>query len=190
MNWRGRSSLEWGEPQHMRPERPQERTGREPPAGSPTDGDPADPVLSDPLLDAVAGDAHAGPANVAAIRAEQRDVATRDADQLLVVQGGPGTDRAGLALRRVAWLLDRFGDRLGSDDILVVGPSAAFLRRLRELAPDLDGEMTSVPLSGLGPRVRASRLDPPDLRRLKGDRRLRRVIKRALRHHERIPTAA
>src|SRR4029453_5672154 len=72
-----------------------------------------EPILTDALLDAL-GSARSGELGdiVATIQAAQYDVISRDLNQLLVVQGGPGTGKTVVGLHRVSWLLFNRRDRL------------------------------------------------------------------------------
>ena len=148
------------------------------------------PVVSDTLLDAL-GETRSGALRdvVASIQRDQYDVITRDPDQVLVVQGGPGTGKTQVGLHRVSWLLHNHRDRIGPGDVLVVGPNPAFVRYISTVLPALGDQATvQLPITALGPRVRIGRTDPPELRRLKGDRRMLRVIVSGLRNRQRIET--
>src|SRR5918997_1616053 len=115
------------------------------------------------------------------------DVISRPLDQLLVVQGGPGTGKTVVGLHRVSWLLFNRRDRLEARDVLIVGPNPAFVHYISSVLPSLgDDAVVQLPLRSLGPRVRIGRVDPPALRRLKGDRRLLRLILRGLRQRQRV----
>jgi UvrD-like helicase C-terminal domain len=147
-----------------------------------------EPVLSDALLDAL-GSARSGELAdiVATIQAAQYEVISCDLDQLLVVQGGPGTGKTVVGLHRVSWLLFNRRDRLEANDVLIVGPNPAFVHYISSVLPSLGEEaVVQVPLRALGPRVRIGRVDPPDLRRLKGDRRMLRLILRGMRNRQRV----
>ena len=151
-------------------------------------GRPAGPVLSDALLESL-GAARAGQLGdiVATIQAAQYEVISRPLDQLLVVQGGPGTGKTVVGLHRVSWLLFNRRDRLDARDVLVVGPNPAFVGYISSVLPTLGEEaVVQLPMQSLGPRVRIGRVDPPELRRLKGDRRLLRLILRGLRNRQRV----
>ncbi len=141
------------------------------------------PTMSDALLDALEAD-RSGELHdiVATIQQAQYEVITRPLDQLLIVQGGPGTGKTQVGLHRVSWMLHNHADHLGPGDVLVVGPNQAFIRYIAAVLPSL-GEHATVqqPISALGPQVRIARTDPPELRRLKGDRRMLRVIVNGLR---------
>jgi hypothetical protein len=147
-----------------------------------------EPVLSDALLDALGRDRSGELAEiVATVQAAQYDVISRDIDQLLVVQGGPGTGKTVVGLHRVSWLLFNRQDRLVPNDVLIVGPNPAFVRYISSVLPSLgDAAVVQLPLSALGPRVRIGKVDAPQLRRLKGDRRLVRLLERGLRNRERV----
>jgi DNA helicase IV len=147
-----------------------------------------EPVLTDALLDSL-GSARSGELGdiVATIQAAQYDVISQPLDQLLVVQGGPGTGKTVVGLHRVSWLLFNRRDRLEARDVLIVGPNPAFVRYISSVLPSLGDEaVVQLPLRALGPRVRIGRVDAPDVRRLKGDRRLLRVILRGLRNRQRV----
>jgi DNA helicase IV len=150
--------------------------------------EPAAPVLTDALLDAL-GSARSGELGdiVATIQAAQYAVISRELGQLLVVQGGPGTGKTVVGLHRVSWLLFNRRDRLEARDVLIVGPNPAFVHYISSVLPSLGDEaVVQLPLRALGPRVPIGRVDPPELRRLKGDRRMMRLILRGLRHRQRV----
>jgi DNA helicase IV len=148
----------------------------------------AEPVVTDALLEAL-GRERSGHLSeiVATIQAAQYDVISHDAEQLLVVQGAPGTGKTVVGLHRVSWLLFNRRDRLTSRDVLVVGPNPAFLRYVSAVLPSLGDEaVVQLPVVALGPRVRIGRVDPPEVRRLKGDRRMLRFVLRGLRSRQRV----
>lgn len=149
---------------------------------------PPQPVLTDALLEAL-GRERSGQLGeiVATIQAAQYDVIARDAEQLLVVQGAPGTGKTVVGLHRVSWLLFNRRDRLKPRDVLIVGPNQAFIRYISAVLPQLgDDAIIQLPVTSLGPRVTLGRVDPPAVRRLKGDRRMLRLLLRALRNRQRI----
>jgi len=148
------------------------------------------PVLSDALLESLGRDRSGELAEiVATIQAAQYDVISHDVDQLLVVQGGPGTGKTVVGLHRVSWLLFNLRDRLEPNDVLIVGPNPAFVRYISAVLPSLgDQAVVQLPLSALGPRVRIGSVDPAAVRRLKGDRRMLRLLERGLRNRQRVTT--
>ena len=58
-------------------------------------------------------------------------------DQVLVVQGGPGTGKTAVALHRAAYLMFEHRRRLARDGVLVVGPNRAFLDYIANVLPSL-----------------------------------------------------
>lgn len=78
---------------------------------------------------------------VATIQGEQDVVIRSDIDQVLIVQGGPGTGKTAVALHRAAYLLFEHRGRLARDGVLVVGPNRAFLDYIGNVLPSL-GERT------------------------------------------------
>jgi DNA helicase IV len=108
---------------------------------------------------------------VSTIQAEQDIVIRAPIDQVLVVQGGPGTGKTAVALHRAAYLLFEHRGRLARDGVLVVGPNQAFLDYIANVLPSL-GER-SVRQSTVDelciPRVELSGEDDVELARWKGD---------------------
>ena len=108
---------------------------------------------------------------VSTIQAEQDIVIRSSIDQVLVVQGGPGTGKTAVALHRAAYLLFEHRVRLARDGVLVVGPNRAFLDYIGNVLPSL-GERTvrQATVDELCiPRVDVSGTDELDVARWKGD---------------------
>src|SRR3984885_2413409 len=124
---------------------------------------------------------------VATIQAEQDRVIRAALQGVLVVQGGPGTGKTVAALHRAAYLLYTHRRTLERRGVLVIGPNATFLRYISQVLPSL-GE-TDVVLHTLGdlfPGVRATDTrDPASV--VKGDERMIRVIRQAVRDRQRAP---
>jgi DNA helicase IV len=120
---------------------------------------------------------------VATIQGEQDVVIRSDIDQVLIVQGGPGTGKTAVALHRAAFLLFEHRARLARDGVLVVGPNRAFLDYISNVLPSL-GERTvrQGTIDDLCiPRVEVTGSDDPDLARWKGSAdRLVELEERAL----------
>jgi DNA helicase IV len=116
---------------------------------------------------------------VATIQAEQDVVIRAPLDQLLIVQGGPGTGKTAVGLHRAALLLYDHRDLLERDGVLIVGPNRTFLRYISQVLPSLgETAVIQTTLAGLGSvDVRAA--EPDDVAALKGDPRLAEVIARA-----------
>ncbi|MDG4832629.1 ATP-binding domain-containing protein [Solwaraspora sp. WMMD1047] len=118
---------------------------------------------------------------VATIQAAQFDVIRADRDQVLVIEGGPGTGKTAVALHRVSWLLFNHRD-LNPADVLVVGPHPTFIRYIGTVLPGLgDGEVELRDIGRLAPDVPRGRSEAPEVSRLKGEARLAGLLARALR---------
>ena len=94
--------------------------------------------IPDPVL-AEIGAARTGAMReiVATIQAEQDVVIRAPIDQVLVVQGGPGTGKTAVALHRAAYLMFEHRGRLSRDGVLVIGPNRAFLDYISHVLPSL-----------------------------------------------------
>ncbi|MDQ1628723.1 MAG: hypothetical protein QOI54_2467 [Actinomycetota bacterium] len=126
---------------------------------------------------------------VATIQAEQDRVIRSDLGGVLVVQGGPGTGKTAVALHRAAYLLYTHRERLARSGVLVVGPNSLFLRYIEQVLPSLGetGVVMSTP-GELFPGVRGVEDEAGEVAALKGDRRMARVISRAVRARQRVPS--
>ncbi|UCM90330.1 HelD family protein [Streptomyces marincola] len=152
---------------------------------------PAGPAADAALLAAVTA-ARTGRMNdiVATIQREQDEIIRSPHTGVLVVQGGPGTGKTAVALHRAAFLLHTWRERLARSGVLVVGPTAGFLRYIGEVLPSL-GE-TGVLLSTVGelfPGVRARRPEDPRTAEVKGRADMARVLAAAVRDRQRVPGA-
>jgi len=116
---------------------------------------------------------------VATIQAEQDVVIRAPLDQLLIVQGGPGTGKTAVGLHRAALLLYDHRDVLERDGVLVVGPNRLFLRYIAQVLPSLgEASVAQTTIAGLGSiEVRAA--EPDEVAALKGDVRWAAMIGRA-----------
>ncbi|HUD17077.1 MAG TPA: AAA family ATPase, partial [Acidimicrobiales bacterium] len=117
---------------------------------------------------------------VATIQAEQDEIIRAPLEQLVAVQGGPGTGKTAVGLHRAAFLLYNHPG-LSQAGVLVIGPSRAFLRYISQVLPSLGEEaVIQTTIAQIAPRVRVGGAEGIDLRRLKGDPRMAAVIARAL----------
>jgi DNA helicase IV len=117
---------------------------------------------------------------VATIQAEQDDVIRAPLDGALAVQGGPGTGKTAIGLHRVAYLLYNH-PQLARSEVMVVGPSRAFLGYIAQVLPSLGEEaVLQVTLADLVPDVRARAVDADAVQVVKGDARMAAVIARAI----------
>lgn len=125
---------------------------------------------------------------VATIQGEQDRIIRSEMRGALVVQGGPGTGKTAVALHRAAFLIYANRERLKSAGVLVVGPSAAFVRYIEAVLPSL-GETGVVmrTLGGLFPGVEAENDDAPDAAALKGRLEMSSLLARAVKSRQRVP---
>jgi DNA helicase IV len=118
---------------------------------------------------------------VATIRASQYRLIRAPLDQVLVIEGGPGTGKTAVALHRVSYLLFNEQLRLAGPDVLVVGPTSAFTRYIRHVLPDLgDTDVEQRHIAQLAPQVVRGRTELPPTARLKGEARMAGLLARAL----------
>jgi DNA helicase IV len=127
---------------------------------------------------------------VATIQAAQFDLIRAPFDQILVIEGGPGTGKTAIALHRVSWLL--FHNKgVRPTDVLVIGPSPAFMRYISQVLPALgDGDVPLMDIGQLGPEVAKGRSEGSAVARLKGDARMAGLIARGLNARIGVPEAA
>lgn len=138
--------------------------------------------VPDPLL-AEIGRARTGQMRdiVATIQAEQDVIIRKPLEQMVIVQGGPGTGKTAVGLHRAAFLLYEHRELLERSKVLIVGPNRLFLSYISQVLPSL-GETAAyqTTITGLaGSAFRARKTDPSDVARLKGDARMAAVIRRA-----------
>ncbi|MCM4080884.1 UvrD-helicase domain-containing protein [Paractinoplanes hotanensis] len=118
---------------------------------------------------------------VRTIQAAQFDLIRAPLDQLLVIQGGPGTGKTAVALHRVSWLLFNYRDALSAADVLIVGPTPTFTRYTRTVLPSLgDISVVQRDIGQFHPPVKRGRTEGAGVVRLKGDGRLAGLLRRAL----------
>ncbi len=117
---------------------------------------------------------------VATIQAEQDEIIRAPLDQLLTVQGGPGTGKTAVGLHRAAFLLYNHPP-LSRDGVLVLGPSRAFLRYIAQVLPALGEEaVVQTTVGDIAPKAKVRVEEPMDVRRIKGDPRMSELLRRAL----------
>jgi len=123
---------------------------------------------------------------VATIQAEQDEAIRADLAGILIVAGGPGTGKTAVALHRAAYLLYTHRKRLAAQGVLLIGPSAIFLRYIDEVLPSLgEDEVTLATPAALKPRLRVRATEASDVAAVKGDVRMAKVIAAAARDRER-----
>jgi DNA helicase IV len=118
---------------------------------------------------------------VATIHATQYQLISAPLDEVLVVDGGPGTGKTVVALHRISWLLANHPERLSAEQVLVVGPNPTFLSYTELVLPSLGNVVVDQrPISALAPEVRTGRTEPDELARLKGEARMAGLLARGL----------
>ncbi|MFI5046463.1 MAG: HelD family protein [Acidimicrobiia bacterium] len=117
---------------------------------------------------------------VATIQVEQDEVIRAPLAGVLAVQGGPGTGKTAIGLHRAAYLLYHHPE-LARAEVLVLGPSRAFLGYIAQVLPSLGEEaVLQVTIADLVPKVRVRGEESVEVRRVKGDARMAVVIATAL----------
>jgi DNA helicase IV len=117
---------------------------------------------------------------VATIQAEQDEIIRAPLNELLAVQGGPGSGKTAVGLHRAAYLIYNY-PALTRDGVLVLGPSRAFLRYIAQVLPSLGEEaVVQTTVADIAPKARIRGQDTMEVRRLKGDPRMGELIARAL----------
>ena len=123
---------------------------------------------------------------VATIQAEQDQIIRAPLAGLMIVQGGPGTGKTAVALHRAAYLLYTHRFPLERQGVLVVGPNQVFLRYIEQVLPSLgESGVALTTLGGLVAEVRVRATERPELAALKGQERMARLIRRAVRDRQR-----
>ncbi len=126
---------------------------------------------------------------VSTIAAEQDEIIRAPLEELLIVQGGPGTGKTAVGLHRAAFLL--FQNRLELMDkrVLVIGPNPVFLRYISDVLPSLgETSVRQTTVEGLmAANYRVKSSDDPAVRRVKGDIKMAAVVERAIRQRIGVP---
>lgn len=126
---------------------------------------------------------------VRTITAAQNRIIRAPKDQLLVIQGGPGTGKTAVALHRVSWLLFNYREELQPKDVLVVGPNPTFTKYIRRVLPTLgDVDVIQQSLAQLlaGDFVPRG-MDTPDVARKKGSAKMESIVQSGLSGRVRVP---
>ncbi|HEX2851476.1 MAG TPA: UvrD-helicase domain-containing protein [Acidimicrobiales bacterium] len=123
---------------------------------------------------------------VATIQARQDEIVRAPLDQALVVQGGPGTGKTVVALHRIAYLLFTHREALEAKGVLLLGPSATFLRYIEQVLPSLGEQRARLTTIGaLRTGQTPTALDPQAAAAVKGDLRMAEVVQRAVASRQR-----
>lgn len=130
---------------------------------------------------------------VQTIQASQDKLIRADKDQLLVIQGGPGTGKTAVALHRASWLLYSYPHELTPDDVLVVGPNPSFTKYIQHVLPglgDVSVKQTSVVELLTHPGIHVQGTDQESVAHLKGSEVMAEVIAQNLSNRIKAPTTS
>lgn len=123
---------------------------------------------------------------VATIQSEQDEIIRSPQGGVLVVQGGPGTGKTVVALHRAAYLLYTHRFPLEDQGVLVIGPNRIFLRYIERVLPSLgEAGVEQVILADLIPDATFGGRESSDVARVKGQKKIARVIDKAITDRER-----
>ncbi|MFR9803573.1 UvrD-helicase domain-containing protein [Pseudonocardia sp. RS010] len=127
---------------------------------------------------------------VTTIQAEQDAVIRLPLAGAVVIEGGPGTGKTAVALHRVAYLLYTHRERLARSGVLVVGPSAGFVRYVGGVLPALGESAVVFTTPGrLAHGVVATAVDPDEVACTKGDLAMLGVLRRAVDDRQELPAS-
>ncbi|MEU5809463.1 AAA family ATPase [Streptomyces sp. NPDC047718] len=157
--------------------------------------DPAEAAAVSKLLQQEIERPRVGPMRdiVATIQPEQDEIVRSGLSGSVCVQGGPGTGKTAVGLHRVAYLLYAHRERLARTGTLVIGPNRSFLQYIEQVLPALgELEVKQATVEDLvtrdGLEVRGA--DAAATAVVKGDARMARVLRRAVRSHVTEPAEA
>jgi DNA helicase IV len=125
---------------------------------------------------------------VTTIQAEQDAIIRLPLSGVVVIEGGPGTGKTAVALHRVAYLLYTHRERLARSGVLVVGPSAGFIRYVGGVLPALGESAVVFTTPGrLAQGVVATAVDQDEAARTKGGLAMLDVLRRAVADRQELP---
>ncbi|MEN3264312.1 UvrD-helicase domain-containing protein [Pseudonocardia sp.] len=125
---------------------------------------------------------------VTTIQAEQDAIIRLPLSGVVVIEGGPGTGKTAVALHRVAYLLYTHRERLARSGVLVVGPSAGFIRYVGGVLPALGESAVVFTTPGrLAHGVVATAVDQDEAARTKGGLAMLDVLRRAVAERQELP---
>lgn len=117
---------------------------------------------------------------VATIQVEQDEAIRAPLPGVMAVQGGPGTGKTAIGLHRAAYLLYNHPELVRAE-VMVLGPSRAFLGYIAHVLPSLGEEaVVQVTIEDLVPEVHVRGSEGLDVARVKGDARMAAVLAAAL----------
>ena len=126
---------------------------------------------------------------VRTIQHAQFDLISAPPNQVLVIQGGPGTGKTAIALHRASWLLLN-DPTVTPASLLVIGPNKTFIKYISEVLPSLgDTKIQQKELVGIGDStITPSVVDSERIQVLKGSLKMCEILSRALKQRVRVPS--
>nr|WP_277605827.1 UvrD-helicase domain-containing protein [Glycomyces sp. L485] len=119
---------------------------------------------------------------VATIQSEQDAAIRAPGRGATLITGGPGTGKTVVALHRAAFLLYQDRSKYEAAGILVVGPSAVFMKYIGRVLPSLGEETAALySLGELYAGVEATRQDRPEVASIKGGTVMLPILRRLVR---------
>ncbi len=148
-----------------------------------------EPDVDDALLNALSEGRTGHMADIVrTIQASQDALIRSPLEQVLVIQGAPGSGKTAVALHRVSWLLFHHIETLMPRDILVLGPNPFFRDFIHRVLPGLGDEgVIYNDLRTLGPAASTGHAEALDTVALKGDARMAGLLRRALAQEVSLP---
>ncbi len=125
---------------------------------------------------------------VATIQAEQDEIIRSELPGVLVVQGGPGTGKTVVALHRAAYLLYTHRFPLEQQGVLIIAPNRLFANYIEVVLPSLGeaGAVVATPAEMLDlATVTVKDFDDEATARVKGDVRMSKLIRKAIKDRQR-----
>lgn len=80
---------------------------------------------------------------VATIQRDQNAIIRNDDAHTMIIQGAAGSGKTSIAMHRIAYLLYKYKDTIGSQDILIISPNNVFAHYISQVLPELGEEMIS-----------------------------------------------
>jgi DNA helicase IV len=125
---------------------------------------------------------------VRTIQVEQDRVIRSDLAGVMVVQGGPGTGKTAVALHRAAYLLYTYREQLVRRGVMVLGPSAVFLRYIAHVLPSLaETGVLLRSVAELFPGVWARGTEDDRAAEIKGRPEMAEAVAAAVRDRQELP---
>lgn len=75
---------------------------------------------------------------IASIQKEQNQIIRESIDKSIIVQGVAGSGKTSVALHRIAYLIYSLGEKVKSNQFLIIGPNRYFLNYITSVLPELE----------------------------------------------------